>query len=374
MSSPSVLSLIAALNGAPTATFHEDRIYGIVWDLLEPLRGQPHFSASHDRFGNLALSYRPEHPSHEVVLVAHTDHPAFEVIEDRGSAVTLRILGGVPLAELPGGGLRIGWGQAPGEFTSARVTSVEGSTASAELTGPRHCEVLLSLPAVHDLLPPSVEDGIIYAPVIDDVVGCALALGCLFECFASKPQVTLTVLLTRAEEEGFLGALKAIEAGLVNQEALVLSLEASSVLAHVRAGEGPVIRTGDRGYLFDANVLAALERAGQRLAERNIAVRQQRMTGGICEGSLFLAYGYAAAGLAIPLLNYHNRGAGRIDREGVAVSDVEGGLALLNELVQSLPGSEYRTRGSLRHRIDTRARSFTQDLDQSGEECLGQWW
>src|SRR5439155_145395 len=85
---------------------------------------------------------------------------------------------------------------------------------------------------------------------IDDLMGCAMSLEALRRVAAAKLKVNLTVLLHRAEEVGFMGALDLIEEGAVSKDDSVLSVETSRAMAGARPGKGPVIRLGDKATLF----------------------------------------------------------------------------------------------------------------------------
>jgi hypothetical protein len=47
------------------------------------------------------------------------------------------------------------------------------------------------------------------------------------------------------------------------------------------------------------------------------------MDGGSCESTAYIAYGYKASGICLPLANYHNMddGRGKIAPESISVSD-----------------------------------------------------
>lgn len=351
-SQTTVIDFLLALNREPTATFHEERIYTVIFEILRPLVESGSVVGRFDRFGNLLVSYRPEQAKHELALVAHTDHPAFEVQAVDETTVTLKVLGGVPLKLLQGGSIRLP------ESGDARLTvsaiDEDKKLVTATVAEGAVTAEAVGTPAVHDLPPAEVDGDLVKAPVIDDFVGCAIALATLVRAVEEHLPTAVTLLLTRAEEIGFVGAAAAIEARTLNEDAVVLSLEASSVMPEVPSGEGPVIREGDRGYLFDANVTDLLAQAAGRLRNRGLKVQQARMTGGVCEGSLFHCHGFAAGGMAIPLLNYHNGGDGRIDREAVATEDVVTAVELLTETLKLLPESSYLSRGRLRQKIAER--------------------
>jgi endoglucanase len=113
------------------------------------------------------------------------------------------------------------------------------------------------------------------------------------------------VLLTRAEEVGFVGAIHAAKAGTVPNESRLLSIEASRASTEAPVGSGPVIRVGDASTVFDqemTNLMSGAALAGGLPHQRRL------MAGGSCEATAFGVYGYRAAGLCLPLANYHNMG------------------------------------------------------------------
>ena len=66
------------------------------------------------------------------------------------------------------------------------------------------------------------------------------------------------------------------------------------------------MRLGDRRTVFDPSMLEVLTQA----ARRSLPGRHQRrvMDGGSCEATAMTAWGVPAAGISVPLGNYHNQG------------------------------------------------------------------
>ncbi|MFX7548949.1 hypothetical protein ABTJ50_21645, partial [Acinetobacter baumannii] len=71
-------------------------------------------------------------------------------------------------------------------------------------------------------------------------------------------------------------------------------------------GRGPTIRLGDKACAFDPNLVALLDDAAARLRRRGVKVQRLRLTGGTCEATAYQTFGLEAAGVAVPLVNYHN--------------------------------------------------------------------
>ena len=184
---------------------------------------------------------------------------------------------------------------------------------------------------------------------IDDLIGCAASLEALRRLARARAKTNVTVLLHRAEEVGFIGALELIRAGVADAADSVLSVEASRAIAGARPGRGPVIRLGDKATLFDPNLVALLDDAAATLRKRGVRVQRARLTGGTCEATAYLAFGYETAGVAIPLVNYHNGGPGRVAPEEVRLADLAGAVELLVEAGRRFAGRSLR--GSMRARL-----------------------
>ena len=148
---------------------------------------------------------------------------------------------------------------------------------------------------------------------------------------------------------GFIGALELIRRGALSAGDSVLSIESSRELPQARPGRGPVIRLGDRMTLFDPNLIALLDDAAKSLARRRRRVQRARLTGGTCEATAYLAFGYETAGVAIPLVNYHNGGKDRVAPEEVRLEDLAGMVDLLVEAGRLFAGRSLR--GKLQRRL-----------------------
>ena len=111
-----------------------------------------------------------------------------------------------------------------------------------------------------------------------------------------------------AEEGGLFGARLMAEAGALPKETLIVSVESSPVIPGVAQGEGPVIRTGDAAYTFDADaeqvLIAARESIKGKRSRLQIAAPVDEWRD--VRGHAFAVFGYRATGIAFPLGNYHN--------------------------------------------------------------------
>src|SRR5207249_1111114 len=110
-------------------------------------------------------------------------------------------------------------------------------------------------------------------------------------------------LFTRAEEVGFVGAMRLARSGILPKSITVISLETSKELPPAVIGNGPIIRVGDRTSVFDSVATAALATIA---AAHKIPVQRCLMSGGTCEATAYQLYGITSAALCIALGNYHN--------------------------------------------------------------------
>lgn len=351
------LRWLLELTGLPTATGREHSVTAWVerW-----CAARPGVTLSSDAAGNLLLwkGEPAEAGSAPVLFTAHTDHPAFVVEavlrDDQAAggtageaALRLSFRGGVMdpyfvqgrVAVWSRDGLRLG------------ATLVDTGPQSPT-TGFRDCIAELDddtdegavAPgdiATWDLPGPEVIDGLLHAPACDDLAGAAAALAALDVLLALRAPSPVGVLLTRAEEIGFVGAIAACKQGTIPPDARVLALETSRSYAESPIGGGPIVRVGDRSWTFSPALTGAVAKvcetieAARKGGARPFRWQRRLMPGGTCEATCYGAYGLNATCLCLPLGNYHNMGnldlvqAGEaskaaVAREVVSVADFEG--------------------------------------------------
>ena len=333
------LDFLARLGAQPAVAFHEAGVAAEVRAILDGIGVE----YSTDASGNILARLPGADPGvPPLSIVAHMDHPGFELVERRGreGEFVADALGGIPASSfaagvplqviLPGGSraAAVTAGQYGEESERKALVRLADAAVSAELP--------LPAAAVFDLTDFELDAEYIRMRAVDDLAGCAAALAAMARLSRSpdKPEGDVCALLTRAEEVGLVGARLAAEAGLLPLNTLVISVESSRTLPGAEQGRGPVVRVGDAGSTFDADAESVLIRARESLNEREGAFASQRqlMSGGVCEASAFAAYGYRTTGVAFPLGNYHNGAPeGRIEAEYIHVDDFLGGVALLEE-------------------------------------------
>ena len=339
------LDFLARLGANPAVAFHESGVATAVVAILEEL-GVEHRL---DGFGNIVARIPGVQSAvTPLAIVAHMDHPGFEITGRAGNDFIADALGGVPASSFA-------------EGVPLQVLLPDGSRSPAVTAGPygeesdRQVLVRLANPAdagaveppaaaVFDLVDFELDGEFIRMRAVDDLAGCGAILAMLARLSRSEapPPGDVYGLFTRAEEVGLVGARLVAEAGTLPLGTLIVSAESSRTLPGAEQGKGPVIRVGDAGSTFDADAEAVLIRARESLLARDDELgkasdarfksQRQLMSGGICEASAFAIYGYQVTGTAFPLGNYHNAAPeGRIEAEYIHVDDYLGGVALMEE-------------------------------------------
>ncbi|BAM03082.1 hypothetical protein [Phycisphaera mikurensis] len=318
---------------------------------------RPRVVVDGDSFGNLLVRRAGPSVGELIVLQAHLDHPGFVVEAVDGRDVEASFRGEVEarffenarvrrwsgVSALDGGSVTAcqpGFGEG---LARVRLRLDAGSSAAAG-------DVL-----TWDLPGAEVVGPHLLAPAVDDLAGVALAL-IAFDREQRQPDrnADLRLLLTRAEEIGFLGALAALEEETLPPGTPVLVLENARALPDAPVGGGPIIRVGDAAMSFDPQMTRRLVETARGLGEADSAFRWQRrlMDGGACEATAWQAHGHPAACLCNPMENYHNMDpqTGRIERERIDLRDAGGLLVLLGAFLRGL-GSPIDPRRELRARL-----------------------
>ncbi len=343
------LDILRELGSRPAVPFFEDGVARYVEETLERLG----VDFSRDAYGNVIARYaNAPYPAAgaqpPIAFVAHMDHPGFEIIEAGDGRLLARALGGVPVASLrkptPVLALLPVGRRIPGEvFPPDEPLSTDQSERLVLVRLNVDVELVPPVPVVFDL-PDFVLDGdTIRMRALDDLAGCGSILAALERVVAGGAQTDVYAVFTRAEEGGLFGARLMAEEGALPEETLVVSIESSPVIPGVAQGGGPVIRTGDAAYTFDAGAEQTLIAAREIIRERNPQYRCQRqlMSGGTCEATAFAVFGYRATGIAFPLGNYHNAATtipdpdGGVASEYIRLSDYLGGVELIAEAAVS---------------------------------------
>jgi len=334
-----------ALTSIPTAAGREHRVIRWVDDWI---KARKNLTLRRDRYGNMLISRKGvKRTSRPLLFTAHLDHPAF---------VITKVVDGRTLEAEFRGGVR------PPYFPKARVVvydhteATHRGTIALHATGKIFDHVVIRLAkatntiaahdiAMWDLNAARVTKGLMQAPACDDLAGVAAALSAMDVLRAARSAGDVRVLLTRAEEVGFIGAIAACRTGLIPRRSKVIALENSRSFPDSPIGSGPIVRVGDRISVFHHGLTFEVSKIAMGLEKVRKGFKWQRklMAGGACEATTFQAFGYEAVCLCLPLGNYHNManlaaviegktGAkAAIGPEFVAVADFHGLVELLVE-------------------------------------------
>lgn len=357
------------LTQIPTVAGRETAV--IAW-IERWLRERDNLELSRDRSGNLHIQVKGAQADDRAPLffTAHMDHPAFVV--DRiigGATVQVAFRGGVMDDYFIGA--RIAVHTRSGEVVTATLTErIESGPASfkaflADLDSESADSVAVNDVAVW-LLPPSrISDGLLHAPACDDLAALAAALAAIDVLRQEPLTQDVRLLLTRAEEIGFVGAIGACHNQTMPRGSRVIALENSRAFDESPIGGGPIVRVGDRLSIFSPTLTGAVAKRAEEIAGGPAQPRatdkaseqpswkwqRKLMAGGACEATVFCAWGYEATCVCLPLGNYHNmadlsamqagtfKGKPQIAPEFIATSDYDGLVDLLIACGQKLDES-----------------------------------
>ncbi len=327
---PRVVRILERLAREPTTPYHEGRVAAEATRIAKACGAR----VRQDRHGNLRISPPSRRKGTPVWLVAHMDHPGAEIVGKREAV----LLGGVaPAYFRRGTRLRF---YHDGEPVPARIQKYSPKTYRFRLAPSPDVDRLRRRDmGVFELEDFAVRGGLVRARQLDDLAGSSASLAAMERACAGR-RLNLHALLTRAEEEGFVGTLAAIEDEAIPRNALIVNVEASKAIPGVEIGGGPVIRVGDRRKTFDPKAESLLLAARAKLPKSK-PVQRWLMSGGTCEATCWGLYGWRATGVAIPLGNYHNQGPrNRLAPETVAVQDLATAVDLIEEAARDVAAAE----------------------------------
>jgi len=194
-----------------------------------------------------------------------------------------------------------------------------------------------------------------YSRVCDDLAGMAACLEMIDRLSRKAPRSPVAVLLTRAEEEGFIGCIAVCEhRTLLRKSDRVIAIECSSEQPAAPQGKGVIIRVGDRASIFNSALTYFLGQQAEELKKSDKKFQHQRalMPGGVCEATVYDVYGYTAASLCVALGNYHNMDVkrGKIGPEYIDAGDWRNMVELFVRVAEK--GHEFELgNGVLKERV-----------------------
>jgi endoglucanase len=298
---PTLNNLLKRILKQPTAPFHEQHVRAEITELLKDC---PHVKLKKDKFGNLHATYKHgrKKSSPTWVLCAHMDHPAFvRNPTATSSSDEWEFLGGINDKTMADGLKR--------KLRKA-VKGADFATWN---------------------LPLKITAEKIEAPACDDLVNCATIIATFWELARLNKETTVHAVFTRAEEVGWLGAWELGETWPFGEHDVFLSLETSRPVNGAVFGAGPVVRVGDKVSVFDSEAISAIMRTAK---DQGIRVQRCLLDAGACEATALQALGFRAAGISVPLGNYHNTDEQKkLAAEYVMTDDVKELIKLLVALV-----------------------------------------
>jgi endoglucanase len=341
------------LTALETAAGREDAV--IEW-IERWVDARPDLERRTDDAGNILVRAAARDDSMlPVVLTAHMDHPAFVVERVEGDEIHLTFRGGVrdpyfvnaPITIHTGSGDTEATVQSAGKADPLRkcVAACDGGAS-----GIKPGDI-----GRWTMPPAQIKGGMLYTNACDDLAALCAALETLERLRTTDKPDNTQLLLTRAEEVGFIGAIAACKLGTLPDGAKVIALENSRAFAESPIGAGPIVRVGDKMSTFSPSLTRAISVVAEQLAkdrsEQDAFLWQRKlMPGGSCEASVFCAYGHDATCVCLPLGNYHNMAGladvergderaiaeARCAQEIISIDDYEGLVDLLEACALSL--------------------------------------
>jgi len=303
------------LTSLPAASGREDRVAAWVERWVD---ARPDLKLRRDGTGNLLLTRkntsRRAARSRRLWFTAHMDHPAFVVrtrLDDTHFELEFR--GFILKAYLEGALIELL--DVKGRAHPARIVQLETGASPFPRMVARGADPDARIQAgdigrwrFPGRSVPGIRKGQLHAPACDDLAALTAALAVLDWARKKTALAHVGVLLTRAEEVGFLGAIAACRNRSISKADRLLCLEATRSYPDAPLGGGPILRVGDQIGIFDSHLTHRIGCLLHRHQKTFPGFRWQRklMSGGACEASAFGAYGYTAACACLPLGNYHN--------------------------------------------------------------------
>ncbi|MFM8643161.1 MAG: hypothetical protein ACKOEP_10070, partial [Phycisphaerales bacterium] len=240
-------ALLFELTQIPTAAGHEDRVVAFVDAWIAARADRVH--AERDDVGN-TLVWQKRRPSVTAPLLftAHLDHPAFVVngVASDGT-VALEFRGGVNDPYFEGAAIELigpAMSRARATITALDAASKPFKTVTARIDAAEIPSwVAAGIIARWHFPRAEAIDGCIHTDACDDLAAAAAALAAFDELLDAPACGHVGLLLTVAEEVGFIGTIHAARNGFVPREARLLCLENSRSFPHDSPiGAGAILR------------------------------------------------------------------------------------------------------------------------------------
>jgi putative aminopeptidase FrvX len=337
------MDILQELCSIPTAPFVERDVAEYVREFV---RQHPRLRLKSDPHGNLLVELPgKDRGEGRWVFTAHMDHPGF-IAERMLDGRTLRasFRGGVKAEFFKASRVRF--------FDDGREVTgvVQDFTVGKDRGYPERAVIRVAGPVckgcagMWDQGEGRVKDGRFFSRVCDDLAGAAAALTMLAELARRPPRATVAVFLTRAEEEGFIGAIAAsLDPKLLRKSDRLIAIECSAMQPYAPQGKGAIIRVGDKTSVFNSDLTYFITHQAAALQKKDSTFQSQRalMPGGTCEATVYDIYGFAAASICIALGNYHNMDVAKkkIGPEYINLNDWRSMVKLFLQIART--GHEY---------------------------------
>lgn len=357
------LKWLMELTAIPTAAGEEWRV--VSW-IEKWTKKQAGIVLKKDRFGNLLLTQTRRSSKKPIYITSHLDHPAFVVrkqIDEQHLEMEFR--GGVNDAYFVGAKVEV-FDNNDNRFVGT-VDSLDPKTKPFKRVIVKLHKSVAGFFFEGDIArwrfaPPVVKGDLLHAPACDDLAGVAAAISSLDKIKKLNGLGHVGVLLTRAEEIGFVGAIAAAKNRTVPKTARLLCLETSRSFPESPIGAGPILRVGDKTSVFGPELTNAIAEIMQ--AQTKIAWQRKLMPGGTCESTAFCNYGYLSTCLCLALGNYHNmhdidgvlhkNKTAKVAPEIISVNDFHGLVNMLTLVCKNLDAPRAAT---LRRSLEARLKS-----------------
>src|ERR1041385_7348155 len=298
------MKLLHEICSLPTAPFVEHHVGDYVRQFAA---ARPRLRLKRDEHGNILLLLPGRNKRHaRWVFTAHMDHPGLvsrRMLDQHTVECDCR---GWVLADLMAQSrVRFfdGPREIPGQIIHVIADKDEGRGARAKSARVRVSQSInANVPGMFDLVPAQVRAGKFYSRACDDLAGLAAALAMLDELHQNPPAAPVGVLLTRAEEDGFVGAIAAsLKPQLLKKTDRLVAIETSAVQPFAPQGAGCIIRVGDRVSIFNSALTYFLTQQADLLKKRDKSFLYLRalMPGGTCEATVYDVFGFHAASICV---------------------------------------------------------------------------
>jgi len=357
------LQWLQEITAIPTAAGREWRVV----DWIEKwAKKQSGIVLGKDKFGNLLLTQSRKSTKNPVYITAHLDHPAFVVrkqIDEQHLEMEFR--GGVHDAYFIGAKIEVfdnNDNSYFGEIISLNTKVKPFKRVSVKLQKSVAGFLFEGDVARWKFKPPTISGDLFYAPACDDLAGVAAAISALDKVKTLRGLGHVGVLLTRAEEIGFVGAIAAAKNKTVPKTSRLLCLETSRSYPESPIGSGPILRVGDKTSVFGPELTNAI---AEIMNKQKFPWQRKLMPGGTCESTAFCNYGYLSTCLCLALGNYHNmhdidgvlqkNKPAKVAPEIISVNDYHGLIKMLTVVCQNLDKPRPAT---LRRGLEKRLKAY----------------